>query len=212
MTTPGPLSRPVTFSDLVRIGRVSPPNPIGIFRYRLGLISEWATGRPSVSQDAESFARYLSDVIEGVDEAEFDLDNAEAQRRYDIAVHNAPQPVGQPPPYQPRIRPYSFFVTVVCAAKIEFNLRGHTEADRLVVRRFIKDKMVLHGMRVAHIAKQLDLAVEAAFAVTRDELFAIEYASTRHVVDRYDARDNKYWTFFGWTVWRTSRARAYARA
>lgn len=74
-------------------------------------------------------------------------------------------------------------VIMARAAKAEFGLLKRTEANRLVVQKFIRDAMRDRNMRPTHIAWYLPLAVEAAFIPTRYDILAKKIAATDAVAE-----------------------------
>jgi hypothetical protein len=63
----------------------------------------------------------------------------------------------------PRPRAGRFIAACVGAARAEYGLVTECEANRLMIRKFIRDKMRKHGMRESHIAAHCDRAVTIYF-------------------------------------------------
>lgn len=59
-------------------------------------------------------------------------------------------------------------------AKGEFGLMKRTEANRLVVQHWIRDKMKEHGVRPSHLSQLLPIAVAVAFLPTRADIMAAQ--------------------------------------
>lgn len=63
----------------------------------------------------------------------------------------------------PRPRAGRFIAACVGAARAEYGLVSECEANKLMIRKFIRDKMRKHGMRESHIAAHCDTAVTIYF-------------------------------------------------
>jgi hypothetical protein len=63
----------------------------------------------------------------------------------------------------PRPRAGRFIAACIGAARAEYGLVTECEANRLMIRKFIRDKMRKHGMRESHIAAHCDTAVTIYF-------------------------------------------------
>lgn len=61
---------------------------------------------------------------------------------------------------------------LVAEAKVRFGTPSNTEANRVVVRRFIVNRMETHGLRVTHIAQVVDLVIEAVMIMSERERYA----------------------------------------
>jgi len=64
---------------------------------------------------------------------------------------------------RPRRAAGRFIASAINEARIEFGLVTECEANRLMVRKFLRDKMKEHGVRPTHIALHLDTAVSLFF-------------------------------------------------
>jgi len=71
-----------------------------------------------------------------------------------------------------------FQAKLVKLAKSEFGLLKRTEANRLMVRKFLRDHMQDHGMRPTHIAEYLDVSVAIFFIPCRQDLIAHQVGSS----------------------------------
>lgn len=91
-----------------------------------------------------------------------------------------------------------YYSELVAEAKICFDTSSHTEADRLVVRRWLGDKMKEHGVRTKHILQHLDLCVELAFIPSNAELYAQEAASSTTARNAYETRRRGFATNTSW--------------
>lgn len=71
-----------------------------------------------------------------------------------------------------------FQAKLVKLAKSEFGLLKRTEANRLMVRKFLRDHMRDHGMRPSHIAEHLDVGVACFFIPCRQDVIAHQVGSS----------------------------------
>nr|QDH91117.1 MAG: hypothetical protein H4Rhizo441558_000001 [Riboviria sp.] len=69
-------------------------------------------------------------------------------------------------------KPGRFQAKLIKLAKSEFGLLKRTEANRLMVRKFLRDHMKDHGMRPSHIAEHLDVSVAIFFIPCRQDVRA----------------------------------------
>lgn len=65
-----------------------------------------------------------------------------------------------------------FQAKLVRIAKAEFGPLRRTEANRLMVRKYLRDTMREHGLRPSHISKHLDVVVRMVFIPSRAEIDA----------------------------------------
>lgn len=93
-------------------------------------------------------------------------------------------------------------------AKQKFPLIRKSEANYLVVRRFIYDRLKEHGVRVSHIKTVLPLAIELAFVPDESEIEAIQFAASAQVNLMHERYEEK-WTnksgilsMFQWKTYR----------
>lgn len=68
-------------------------------------------------------------------------------------------------------------------AKAEFGLLRRTEANRLMVQKFLRDEMRSHNVRNAHIAQILPIAVEVSFVPNSAEVMARQLRATTSFVE-----------------------------
>ena len=61
---------------------------------------------------------------------------------------------------------------LVAEAKVRFGTPDNTTANRVVVRRFLVNRMEAHGLRVTHIAQVVDLVIEAVMIMSERERYA----------------------------------------
>lgn len=81
-------------------------------------------------------------------------------------------------------RRYRYSAYCARLAKAEFGLLKRTEANRLMVQKFIRDEMRSHNVRPTHVSFLLPIAVEATFLPTQSDLLAAQLRSTTDWVDR----------------------------
>lgn len=72
-----------------------------------------------------------------------------------------------------------FVGACVMSAKVVFGTPTDDRANRLVVRKFLRDLMEEHGMRPTHIMKFLDMATELVFIPSASELHAARLRNSR---------------------------------
>ncbi len=82
---------------------------------------------------------------------------------------NSSEDGSEPRPTSPRRRRVKFVVECAMAARNKFPLFKRSQANRIVVRKFIYDMMVARNMRASHIQAQLDYAVNLAFVENEGE-------------------------------------------
>lgn len=68
-----------------------------------------------------------------------------------------------------------FLAAVVNSAQNEFGCPTRSEANMLVVRKYVKDLMVARGMRPTHIARHIDLVVSLVFVPNDRQIQARRY-------------------------------------
>jgi len=71
-------------------------------------------------------------------------------------------------------------------AKAKFGLMTRTEANRMVIRRYVVEQMEAFGMRPTHIAAVADLATLMAFVPTDNEIFTAQASLCKEWCDRVD--------------------------
>jgi len=85
-----------------------------------------------------------------------------------------------------------FQAKLVAIAKAEFGLLGRTQANRLMVRKFLRDHMRERGMRPTHIAQHLDVSVACFFIPSEQDMIAHQLGASREALTR-DAMINTAW-------------------
>jgi hypothetical protein len=90
-----------------------------------------------------------------------------------------------------------FLAKVVVFAKAKFGKCTRSEANRLMVRKFLFDLMVERGMRNAHIAQHLDICVALFFVPSNAQIKAEQIASTREAVSRSILASASWESFYG---------------
>lgn len=99
--------------------------------------------------------------------------------------------------YTPRMPRGRFQGKVVAIAKAEFGHLQRTEANRLMVRKFMRDFMRERGMRPTHIAQHLDVSVACFFIPSDQDILAHQVGATREAHTR-DGLINTLWeSYFG---------------
>lgn len=72
-----------------------------------------------------------------------------------------------------------FVGACVMSAKVVFGTPTDDRANRLVIRKFLRDLMEEHGMRPTHIMKYLDMTTELVFVPSASELHAARLRNSR---------------------------------
>jgi hypothetical protein len=90
-----------------------------------------------------------------------------------------------------------FQAKVVSIAKAEFGYLNRTQANRLMVRKFMRDFMRERGMRPTHIAQHLDVSVACFFIPSDQDMIAHQLGASREAISR-DRVINTLWeSYFG---------------
>jgi hypothetical protein len=90
-----------------------------------------------------------------------------------------------------------FQAKVVSIAKAEFGYLNRTQANRLMVRKFMRDFMRERGMRPTHIAQHLDVSVACFFIPSDQDMIAYQLGASREAISR-DRVINTLWeSYFG---------------
>jgi len=82
-------------------------------------------------------------------------------------------------------------------ARAKYGPVSRTEANRLMVRRYLYDHLVEHHTRTYTIAKVLDLAVELFFIPTAVDVEIAQLRATAAVTGRIEDANANYWSFWG---------------
>lgn len=85
-----------------------------------------------------------------------------------------------------------FQARVVCIAKAEFGLLPRSQANKLMVRKYLRDYMREHGMRSTHIAQHLDVCVALVFIPSEQDIIAHQLGASKAAHDR-DGLINTLW-------------------
>jgi hypothetical protein len=99
--------------------------------------------------------------------------------------------------FTPGMRPGRFQAKVIVAAKAEFGLLRRTEANRLMVRKYMRDRMRDHGMRPSHVNQHLDVSVAIFFVPSKHDLMAHQLGASRVVAERDNALHTSWTSFWG---------------
>lgn len=99
------------------------------------------------------------------------------------------------------------------AAKVKFGLPKCTEANMLVVGKFIRDWLDERGVRPSHIEHIAPIATALVFVPTRADVEARAILASRPVVQAFEAYNATYWSESQPLWWKPSTwfGRAYAR-
>jgi len=91
------------------------------------------------------------------------------------------------------ISPTRFQAHVVRVTKVEFGFLKRTKANRLMVRKFIRDLMRDHGMRPTHIHQHLDLCVAIFFIPSNIDIMVEQVNASAGALER-DREMRTSWT------------------
>jgi len=90
-----------------------------------------------------------------------------------------------------------FQAKVIAAAKAEFGLLQRTHANRLMVRKFMRDLMRDRKMRPSHIAKELDVSVSIFFIPSKSDIEAYKVNASLEAMER-DGEVSSVWeSYYG---------------
>jgi len=101
-------------------------------------------------------------------------------------------------------RPYSTRIThfrahLLSIARTEFGLPKYTEANILVVRRFLLNYCREHGVRPTHIGNHLIVVVPLVFIPGREDTHLKEVMASPEVLQLFNNYESTYWSWFqGW--------------
>lgn len=109
----------------------------------------------------------MSDVMANVDTEDFSLEEEKAGGFYTVGMKRG-----------------KFQAKLIQIAKAEFGLLRRTEANRLMVRKFLRDHMREHGMRPTHIAQHLDVSTACFFIPSEQDMIAHQLGASREALSR----------------------------
>lgn len=95
-------------------------------------------------------------------------------------------------PNRSRARGDRFVAAMAKCALAEFGRMKHTEVNRMMVRKFIRDKMREHDHRDAHIVRDIERCTELVFLPTEYDLDLKRWKSSRTAVRMYDEERKDY--------------------
>jgi len=94
--------------------------------------------------------------------------------------------------------PGRHYIAFCCKeAKAQFGLPKRNEANYIMVRRFVRDRMVARGLRPQHIAEHLPKVVAYVFIPSESEIFARDMLMSNIVLDRTERYTSRYYTSEG---------------
>jgi RNase P/RNase MRP subunit POP5 len=103
----------------------------------------------------------------------------------------------EPEFYNPVRKQGRFVAKVVTMAKANFGSCVKSEANRLMVRKFMLDLMRERGMRCTHITQHLDICVALFFVPSNAQIVAAQIASTREAITRTTLVSAVWESFYG---------------
>jgi hypothetical protein len=86
---------------------------------------------------------------------------------------------------------------LVLLAKAEFGLISRSKANRMMVRKFLRDHMRDRGMRPSHIAEHLDVSVSCFFIPSNQDLIAHQVGASKISLAMEDLIKGEWESFFG---------------
>jgi hypothetical protein len=125
----------------------------------VALLILWTLRRPKPWRLSCEFEKMVEDTVAGVGDAG---DLAELAKGLDKAKSK-----------------HQFRASLVACAKAEFGYTVRSEANRLMVRKFMRDRMREHGMRPAHIVAHVDFCVGCFFIPSDCDIEGKQTTSTR---------------------------------
>lgn len=90
-----------------------------------------------------------------------------------------------------------FQAKLVAIAKAEFGLLARTQANRLMVRKFLRDHMRERGMRPTHIAQHLDVSVACFFIPSEQDMIAHQLGASREALTRESVINTAWQSAYG---------------
>jgi hypothetical protein len=100
-----------------------------------------------------------------------------------------------------------FVAYCIRKTKFKFGLLRRTEANRLMVRKFVVDIMVERGVRDSHIYNQVDDVTELTFVPNEADVIRAEMRSAHQVVEMEYQAHRPYEAPRSWWQWLTQRDR-----
>jgi hypothetical protein len=91
----------------------------------------------------------------------------------------------------------AFQAKVIKVAKAEFGYLKRSEANRLMVRKYMRDLMRDRGMRPSHIAHHVDICVAIFFIPSRVDMEAHQIGAARDAHERNSVMITAWESFFG---------------
>jgi len=186
-------------------------------------IMRWFRGKPVTNSD-ENAARVLLDMSVQQDGPSLMecLYTESALMQLSEQRHEAREKKLTPIPAEPVLgsefhRPWtrrshkSLIVTLSQEAKNKFPIHKKTEANYLVVRRYIYDRLIEHGVRPAHIRSVIEMATALSFVPDKFNHAVVTFESTAQVNIAHEvneeARTNNsgFASLLNWTTYRETR-------
>lgn len=141
----------------------------------------WYT-KKSTAEKLIEIAERIVVLDEKIHDAPGDLDVNDALEEVDLQVT-----AGK---VRRRVRHHGLFRNyLVMSARAKFGCPGRTGANVLVVRKFLYDLCVEHGVLARHIVENLDFAVEVVFMPSTADLLAKAVRHTKRYEERTRVRD-----------------------
>lgn len=100
--------------------------------------------------------------------------------------------------FTPQMCKTRFRAKVVLSAKAEFGYIPRSEANRLMVRKHIRDLMRSHGMRDSHIARNADICVSLFFIPSAADIDAHKIKASYEAITRTASASDAWQSAYLW--------------
>lgn len=138
------------------------------------LILVWWFRRPKPGTIPVAVERLVVDVMANVDDIDSESEGDDQEF------------------FHPKMKRKNFLARLVRLAKSEFGLIPRTQANKLMVRKFLRDHMREKKMRPSHIVQHLDVSVACFFIPSEQEIIAHQLGAAREAHNR-DGLINSLW-------------------
>lgn len=137
----------------------------------------WPTRAFAIPKSVEE---HVTNVLAHVDNGDFSTEEEEKDGFYTAGMKRG-----------------RFQAKLVAIAKAEFGLLPRTHANRLMVRKFLRDHMRERGMRPTHIAMHLDVSVACFFIPSEQDMLAHQLGASREALTREGVINTLWESYFG---------------
>jgi hypothetical protein len=142
------------------------------------ILYRWFWPGKNATQLTKEFEKHITNVLADVDGGDFNEEE-------EVTKFSVGPGTGR------------FQAKVVLAAKAEFGLLQRSNANRLMVRKFMRDLMRDHKMRPSHIHENIEICVAMFFIPTKHDINAYKVGATLEAITR-DNDVHTWWeSFYG---------------